>query len=217
MSSAAFKIYRSNFMKDIICNTNYNKNKEKFIRESYHGGLNNVIKTEMKDGYCYDINSSYPSVMVENLYPIDSGKWVKIESFKELIGKIGFIKCYVEVSKEVKFPFLSIKNEDKTLIQPIGKFEGVFSITEIAYALENNCCKILKIGAALVFQENKYLFKNYINKMYHMRKENIDNEIADVTSDFNFIFSIIFIENRLTISHKVVQIHYLAQHLDEVL
>lgn len=174
MSSAAFKIFRSNFMESLIYNTNHNEKKEKFIRESYHGGLNNVIKTEMQKGYCYDINSSYPSVMEENLYPIDSGKWMKVKRFEELIGKIGFIKCYIEVSDNVKFPFLSIKNEDKTLIQPIGKFEGVFSITEIAYALENNCCKILKIGAALVFHENEYLFKDYINKMYHMRKKNID-------------------------------------------
>ena len=70
-ASLANNIFRSNFLRESIFglkSIEYN-----IFNQNYFGGFTMPFARYMDKGYCYDLNSSYPSVMVGNI-PTISGK-----------------------------------------------------------------------------------------------------------------------------------------------
>lgn len=139
--------------------------KDKFIRNGYNGGLCNLIFPDLKNGYCYDVNSLYPYIMSTCKVPIGEGVWINsIKNFEEIKGMFGFI----EVEVETEYPCLAVDYEHKGLITPIGKFSGTFFSEELKFALKNGC-KVIKFKKALVYKEKRVIFRKFINNMYSKR------------------------------------------------
>jgi hypothetical protein len=95
LSSIAFNIFRKDYY-DIEKLPIYKNDRkiDEFIRNSYIGGITDVYKPIMVNGYCYDINSLYPYSMTKEL-PIGKPKY--IDDFTDIDENelFGFFKVHV--------------------------------------------------------------------------------------------------------------------------
>jgi DNA polymerase elongation subunit (family B) len=120
ISSLSFAIFRSNFMKEEIIPIS-NLKDYNFIKESYRGGHVDVYRPFTKKGrkvYCYDINSLYPFVMANNLFPTGIPKY--FYGSRDLNDIFGFVKVNVTCPNNMFCPVLLTRINDKT-IAPIGQ------------------------------------------------------------------------------------------------
>jgi hypothetical protein len=121
LSGLAFKIFRSKYM----LNENIYINKEKyiydFLKESYHGGLTNVLIPEAEKVYHYDVNSLYPYSMLKDM-PVDEPKNEIIQNL-DITNFFGFIKCTIKIPNSLYLPPLPYK-KDGNLILPTGIISG---------------------------------------------------------------------------------------------
>lgn len=143
-----------------------------FLRQTLRGGRVEVFKTYGKNLYYYDINSLYPSVMIDNKYPV--GKYVKaskhtnIEKYFE--SYCGFGKFKIISSPDLYIPYLSCRNKiDGKLLFPIGSFEDYFTFSEIDKALDLGY-EIEFLGGYTSLAKTDF-FNEFINDLYSIRKK----------------------------------------------
>lgn len=140
--------------------------KDSFVRKAYLGGIVDVYKPYLTDGYHYDVNSLYPYIMKTNNVPIGQSTIVTeidIENF------FGYIKAEVESPIDSYIPYLSIKLEDGKIVSPIGKFEGVFFSEEIKYAMSLGYK--FRFIRGLKFESKAILFERFVSELYSLRLE----------------------------------------------
>ncbi len=168
------------FDKNAKVNRIVNKDIEDFIRRSYFGGRVEAFSNPKWDAVvCYmDINSLYPNVMYRNKFPI--GKPLKLQkldlpSFMYVLNRFeGFVNCKIRVPKMKVQPLPYFSNGK--LIFPYGILEGHWAFPEIRLALENGC-ELLEIHECYYFTESEYIFKDYIDKFYPLKKSATDEGI----------------------------------------
>jgi hypothetical protein len=179
LSALAFKIYRTNFYKEAIIYQSY-KHIDEFIRRSYRGGVVDVFRPILGNGYYYDVNSLYPFVMSTNDMPV--GKPIKgnassEESF-DINNFFGFIRVKVTTPQYLYIPYLSVKDKELGLISPLGEWEDVYFSEEIKYAI--------RLGYKFEYLdyykfERKEIFSDYVNTLYKIRVDNKDQpELSNV-------------------------------------
>ena len=115
-----------------------NDKKDEVFRESYYGGRVEVFirKHLTKKLFYYDINSLYPSVMVENKFPHpDKLKYSK-DLFKALKDNEGCAKVTVHIPN-MKYPPLPYRTDK--LIFPVGTITGTWNFPEIRLAISVGC------------------------------------------------------------------------------
>lgn len=164
------------------------ENQDKYIRESYIGGIVDVYKPFGRRIIELDVNSMYPAVMRNNKFGLGKPIFTKnITNIKEFCEKyIGFIKCHVKSIKNMKYPTLSIKYEienNSKLIQPLGEFIGTFYTKEILDCIINKEYEFIAIDG-YYFKKSDYIFKNFIEELYDIRlkaKENKDKGLEILT------------------------------------
>lgn len=134
----------------------------------YLGDLNN------DNYYMLDVNSLYPFVMHNNLYPI---KYVQISHKttvaaldKHVIDK----SVCAEVLIETDEPVYAVRRARTTF--PIGKFWVTLTTPEIKYALEHNHLK--QVGDCVVYEQEN-IFKSYVDKFYRLRQKFKANGVAE--------------------------------------
>jgi hypothetical protein len=167
IAGQSFNAYRHRFMNTEIY---IHRNKESVIleRESYAGGRTESWRIGTYNNLYYvDINSMYPSEMLEQRYPTKLLSYRKRMSINDLniFIKNGFLvtaKVVVKTEEPAYF-----KKEGK-LIFPTGEFETVLSTPELIHAIENN--HIVKIKETNIY-EGEYIFKEYVNYFYNKRLE----------------------------------------------
>jgi hypothetical protein len=118
LPSLAFAIFRSNFMsEENIPKLTGNINND--VRQGYTGGSTDMFIPYGKNIKCYDVNSLYPSQMINKDMPI--GKIVKfIGDFSEIeTNPFGFFKVRVKSPDNILHPIIQIKLNGKTL-SPVG-------------------------------------------------------------------------------------------------
>ena len=86
-----------------------------FIRKSYTGGMTNMYKPSSTSKiYCYDVNSLYPTVMRNNLFPVGNINY--FEGDISILGprenNILFVSdCKVTSKKDLYQPYLQIHHK----------------------------------------------------------------------------------------------------------
>lgn len=150
---------------------------EEMLRNAYCGGRTEVFKPLLQvPGYHYDINSLYPYVMYEKLYPVgkphrlDEPLVIKgyFESWLENHEGGGFIQCTVNVPKQ-DIPPLPAKMGK--LAFPCGIIKGTWSYPELEYAIKECGCGILEYDIGLHFFEMQPIFHDFIGTMYKMKEQ----------------------------------------------
>lgn len=136
-------------------------------RAGYRGGRTECFYLgELKNDnyYIVDVNSLYPFVMRNNLYPVKYQKISHKDSPDTLRELLKDSSAVATVLIETDEPAYAVRKE--RTIFPIGRFWVTLTTPELLYALEHN--HILKVGDC-VFYEQANIFKSYVDRFYKMR------------------------------------------------
>ena len=164
---------------EILCQYNYNYDMdiENFLRDSYCGGRTEVFKIELNSkAFHYDVNSLYPSVMINGNFPVGKPKYYDDENIakyyfdKWLKDKkgIGFLSCEVYIPKQ-HIPPLPVKMEKLAFV--CGHVYGVWNFEELEYAVKECGCKITKYKEVVFYNKTFPVFKRFITKMVEIKNE----------------------------------------------
>ena len=174
LASLAFKIFRSKYYtKEIIQQSHgcmYS-----FIKNSYRGGVSDIYRPRLENGYYYDVNSLYPYVMANNYMPVGVGQYVnvKLDTNFNIHDFFGFISVKVKCPKSLYIPFLTVNHPQYGLISPVGEWVDTYFSEEIKYALtlgyEFEYFSYYKF-------EKEIIFNDYVNDIYSQRVLNKDKK-----------------------------------------
>ncbi|NCX04304.1 MAG: hypothetical protein EBW68_00800 [Actinobacteria bacterium] len=156
-----------NFYREAIYGGRCEVYKRKFKSEQYDNIILGNINYDDVDDYlrALDKNSQYPEAMAFNLYP--TGDEIYTHSFKS--DKLGIYKCYVEKPKNIKYPLLPDKNnKQKATNYNLFDGEGVYTSIDIIQARKYGYK--IKILYGYYWSESDYIFKDYINEFYEIKK-----------------------------------------------
>lgn len=177
MSSLALQVYFKNYYNSKLYFISISTGKlDEFIRQSYRGGIVEVYKPYLINGYHYDANSLYPYIMSSCLMPVNDGKEgnAEFDIYFNINEFFGFIEVEVECDN-LYIPFLTYKNKFDSVISPIGKWIGVYFSEEIKYALtlgyKFKYKKYYKFDKAIIF-------KDYVNDIYALRLKNRNTSLS---------------------------------------
>ena len=142
--------------------------RELFIRQAYYGGLvfltrNDTVRGE-PGALTYDINSSYPSVMVE--FGVPSGRIFETREYQT--GKMGIYRCRVRAPDDLIIPILPCRNSRGHMQWRRGEFETVVTNSELIFAARHGY-EILEIFEGIVFEEKIFPFNDFINLCKSLR------------------------------------------------
>jgi len=169
ISAQSFSTFRHRFMKhDIyIHNRKYISDLE---RKSYFGGRTECFKIGKFDHeqfYYLDINSMYPSVMIDNFYPIRFFNYTFKMSKTEMKFYLDKFCLVANVEIDTKKPLFPYRRKTKVIF-PVGKFNAVLTSPELRLALKEDVIK--KIIAVAIYDRGK-IFKDFIEFFYSQRLE----------------------------------------------
>ena len=179
LSSLAFAIFRSNFIKNakipIIEGDLFNH-----LKEAYTGGAVDVYKPRPEKGkkiYRYDVNSLYPSTMHKFNMPVGNPTFfegdislIGPESGYNLMNKLfGFFEVEVEAPKSMKIPLLQTRlktNYGYRTVAPVGTWTGTYFSEELFNAKKYGYN--FKILRGYLFEEAN-IFSEYVNYLYKLK------------------------------------------------
>ena len=176
LPSLSYNIFKMSYYDESIPISKNPRNVDAFIRRSYKGGISEVFRPHLKDGFCYDANSLYPFIMKSTKFPVGIPKSIE-GSRIDIKNFIGFIECEVECFEELNF--LSYRCEKRGLLTPTGCWTDVYYHTEIRKALELGYK--LKFLRGYRYDSEEYMFSNFVDEIYKKRVESTNagtNSIA---------------------------------------
>lgn len=183
IASTSINIFKNNYLKTNIFPINKNiqigemlgkpviLNIEDEIRNNYVGGRTEIFKRSGENLFYYDVNSLYPWVMHENKFPISNPVFATAEQITK--NDVGFFQCNISYPEcPHGIPLLPKKIFGKhynKLIYPVGKWSGLYHSDMIKYAIKEGYD--IEVLYGFIF-DYEYLFKDFVNDMYSLRKEN---------------------------------------------
>jgi len=168
LASQAFTAFRHRFMKHSIFIHN-NVEVIELERESYRGGRTEAFyigRLPKGKYYKLDVNSMYPFVMRERLYPT---KLIKLEIHPTLSGLMRALKRFFVIAHlrvRVDKPCVCVKGE--RLIFPIGEFDAFLCSPEIELVLKHG--EILKVYKYAIYEQAS-IFKEYVDFFYTLKEK----------------------------------------------
>jgi hypothetical protein len=146
-----------------------NKEAVDLERDSYRGGRCECFYLGgLTDGpyYILDVNSLYPFVMFNSLYPCKYQKTEHQVSPQDMQEALRNFSAVAEVLIDTDEPAYGVRRE--RLFFPIGKFWTTLTTPELQYALDRG--HLVKTGR-VVFYEQTDLFSSYVSRFYKLRQE----------------------------------------------
>ena len=176
-AALSMRIFKTKYKEDFqtITNSKLSFEQEEFVRESYFGGRAEVFKTHIDEGYHYDINSLYPSVMEKNYYPVGimvNSSSIDLkhnkETFNALLdsGYMFIADIAIEIPSKINIPPLPYY--DKKLLFPCGIIRGTWTCVEIKYALSLGC-KIIDVYCYGYWKNKEKVFKKFVGEQKHIK------------------------------------------------
>lgn len=126
----------------------------------YLGDLNNA------NYYMLDVNSLYPFVMRNNLYPVKYEKILHGISCEDLQRLITSKSITGRVLIETDEPIYAVRR-DRTVF-PTGRFWVTLCTPELKYAVEHNHLK--QVETCVVYKQEN-IFESYVDRFYSLRQE----------------------------------------------
>ena len=171
-SSLAWDIFAFNYLpktwKDKFIPTNLMRFFHDIVRESYAGGYTQCFEKLMGNGYYYDINSSYPSVMMENVpYKFFDPQFEKCEE-DEIVAYLVYLDEW-EFPADYMFPNITQKTSQGNFYTTKGGDCWIWD-----HLLHWNIANV----PGFKYQENHLkrihfkcgpIFQDFINNFYKMK------------------------------------------------
>lgn len=179
ISSTSLDLFKRKYLKEDVLREDKNTGLalRDLIFRSYYGGRTEVfsrgwigVTSDSPDGYFYgDVNSLYPSVMINDLPNPNSVKFFP-DGDKSLLRFEG-VSYFKLLIPRVKYPLLPYKLNGK-LVFPVGEFTGYYTHVEMRRAVELYGEDIIQgMSQSIIYTEKKPYFKDYVLSMYESRKK----------------------------------------------
>ena len=189
VSATAFTSFRTSYMRHDIYIHDHKPTLE-LERASYKGGRTEVFfkgEIENKTIYALDINSMYPSVMMNETYPVNLWRMVENPTWKHFIENLYNYSMIADVDIDIKRPRFQHKinidtvqaglsgwdklgnNRDSTKLKtcyPLGRIRTTLTTPELKSAVENN--EIVRVHAMSYYKEHK-IFTDYVSHFHDLR------------------------------------------------
>lgn len=162
------------------------KEMEQLLRLSYCGGRTEVFtprlypRLDIKGmkiitAYHFDVNSLYPSVMINHEFPVGEPDYFKNEKaekiwlqwLKDKIG-LGFLHCKIYVPEQTIPP---LPNKKGKLVFLTGYQEGCWTFVELEYAIKNCGVKIKEVFESVYFENTYPVFHDFIGTLYKLKED----------------------------------------------
>ena len=139
---------------------------EQEIRKGYYGGRTEIFKMYAEYLNCYDVNSLYPYVMRQNIFPISRALCFKKKYIK---GKLGYYHVDVMVPNIYDIPPIPYKREKRyksdfsPLLFPVGCFKTYLTSFDIDF-IKKNFPKIrIRVISGMYWEESTAIFAEFID------------------------------------------------------
>ncbi|MBA7474034.1 hypothetical protein ES707_09381 [subsurface metagenome] len=138
-------------------------------RESYKGGrvecfylgdLNN------ENYYLLDVNSLYPFVMRNNLYPVKYKRILRNITPQSLAARLQCSSAVAKVLVETDLPVYAVRRG--RCMFPVGRFWATLCTPELKYAFEHNHVK--EVDTCVLYKQEN-IFRSYVDKFYTLRMD----------------------------------------------
>lgn len=136
-------------------------------RDSYKGGRVECFQIgDLRGEYFHvlDVNSLYPFVMAENLYPVKYSHIDHNMSANSFAIQLEKYAAIARVRIQTLKPVYAVKY-DRTIF-PVGGFWTCLTTPELKYALEQGDIEEI---SDVVFYDQADIFSHYVNKLYNLR------------------------------------------------
>ncbi len=167
IASLSFNAYRHKFMEKASITLHREVPALILERDAYAGGRNEAWRIGPQPGVisCYDVNSMYPSVMLDCQFPTRLVSFRKSGTIADLRRAIerGYL-CIASVQISTSCPVVPVK--DKRLIFPVGTFWTSLCTPELRYCLDHD---LIDDVAALAIYDSKKLFTSFVEYFYEAR------------------------------------------------
>lgn len=173
IASQAMAAYRHRFMSYPLLVHTYPELVE-LERQAYYGGRVEAgyVGTAPKVPYYYlDVNSLYPTVMQQSLFPTEPFKHLWRPAIEILNTYVDNYIILAECTIKTPIPIVPVKTEDGP-IWPIGTFQTTLIGEEVAECLKRGY--IVKVKQARIYKSSP-IFKSYVDTMYALRKKYIED------------------------------------------
>lgn len=167
LPSQTMAIFRIHFLTADI--QNLNKTVDAAIRQSYFGGIVDVYKPILINGYHYDVNSQYPQSMTKDM-PVGPARYVKGTIDQE--NFFGFVLVRVTAPSNMDIPFLVVR-DGKRVLSPLGTWVGWYFSEELKYA-QTLGYKVEVLYRGYEFDRNKEVFSKFVEHFYNIKRDATD-------------------------------------------
>jgi len=168
VSGLAFRAFRHRFMPKPIYLHNRMKVLE-FEREAYYGGRTECWRIGLLPDVTYtihDVNSMYPFVMRDGLYPVKLKGAYRGCTVPELTLILKDNEAVARVRVCVDDPIIPLRRDDRP-IYPVGEFETVLAGPELRLLLERGA--VVGASSVAVYERGRP-FVRYVKTLYALRK-----------------------------------------------
>lgn len=167
---------------------------EYVMRSGFYGGRTEVFTMECAPGkpgeimaFHYDVNSLYPSVMIDNEFPYGYPEFIE----NEIIIKhdwerwlkyhrgLGFITADVFVPQQEIPPLPARMGK---LVFVCGHISGTWTYKELEYAVKNCGVQITKFHYMVHFHKTYKIFHNFVKCFYEMKNQGKKDGNESLTS-----------------------------------
>lgn len=176
LASQAFCTWRYRFQPESIL-IDSDKRALETSRAAYYGGRTECFYIGNTTGqFIYiDVNSMYPSVMLDNLYPtnlVGCADNVPLGTLHRVLLKH---LVTADVTLQTDIPAYPLKYK-KRLMFPTGRFRTTLSTPELVYALDSGHIKKIH---RIAYYERSRLFSEYVDTIYKMRRhfKDVGNDV----------------------------------------
>ena len=158
-------IFRLNYLNQSI--PTLNKYIDKFIRESYFGGITDVYKLYGENIYYYDVNSLYPEAMIN---PMPSKLITHHRNMESILFSefFGFCTAKIITPDNLEMPLLPLRLKNGTVIYPKGQWIGTYFSEELKTVMTYGYKVKPLYGYSF---EKEYYFNDYVNYFYNLKKD----------------------------------------------
>jgi hypothetical protein len=190
--AAALRLFQRRFLKRAITRSVHEPGCDKgsecpgcahaFVRKAYKGGRVEPFRMSWRAGgvrkklYYYDINSSYSAAM---LFPMPAGPLIVHEGtpprpmkfYFDAVRRgqfVAFAEVTVRVPETCALPPLPYHEPGGKLIFPVGRFRGVWDLSELAL-LDEVGGEILAVRRLYLYPAD-HLFAEFVGALYPLRK-----------------------------------------------
>ena len=167
ISGQSFKAFRHRFLTEKILH--YDQPEiNRFSRSGYHGGRVECGRIGVVEGGPFvklDVNSLYPAVMAQGVYPVKLTSWKRTGAAAALEQRLAAGCVMAEVVIRTPLPAYPLRHNGK-LCFPVGEFTTILCTDSLKYALQQG--HVHKVNQYLAFTAAP-LFSSWVDEFYPLK------------------------------------------------